>query len=664
MRYTLAALVALFAFPAFAAEPPLPEGAVARLGTTKFRTGASALCLSPDGKHVALRVGDGIDVMNLDTGEVVAQIRDPKRLKHPKESRGPHWFTFAFASGGKEIVTAHCEPEALVWDAATGKFLRSIKGPLKDDPVKLGVKVVAQVSTVFNAQFADFVVCETWAGWQKLDVKTGKWSGVRGGYDRISDVSPDGRWVTDYTDMASVENYIGVTDTKTNKGVYNGESGGAYPFNSTPSPDGKLVACTTDEAGVEVWEIAGGKAKAIPLKDKNLKVSHGGPLFSPDGKTVISAAPNSVYDEKTPHHFARWDAATGERLKDWPMPARIGPWAVDHKNNRIVAVAGQCVFRLDIATGKLHAPPDGFIGYARPAISPDGKFVAVGDAAGVIRLWEAPFSGKPRTLREGGEPVDDLAFSKDGKALFAGHGDRSVSVWSVATGKQTAILNSPVERAKNLSWYRRTNVAVSPDGKTVVAEAESQALWAWDVATAKVLWKEVTAAAGRESTVTGCRPVFAPDGSALYYGRPKGEVSKLDPRTGKELARLVAPVKLKSWATKLAVSPDGKKLAVHTYYNQAELVLFDTDKTDAIWRQTFKLEDAVGGLAFGANGDAVVTVHADGTLRGWKAADGESAFKLRGPAGYVWVLQLTPDGKHAITDTPGATALVWNLPQK
>ena len=46
-------------------------------------------------------------------------------------------------------------------------------------------------------------------------------------YDRISDVSPDGRWITDYTDMASVENYIGVTDTKTNTGVYNGESGGA-----------------------------------------------------------------------------------------------------------------------------------------------------------------------------------------------------------------------------------------------------------------------------------------------------------------------------------------------------------------------------------------------------------------------------------------------------
>ncbi len=49
MRYALIALAALFVSPAFAAEPALPDDAVARLGTTVFRTSGSALCLSPDG---------------------------------------------------------------------------------------------------------------------------------------------------------------------------------------------------------------------------------------------------------------------------------------------------------------------------------------------------------------------------------------------------------------------------------------------------------------------------------------------------------------------------------------------------------------------------------------------------------------------------------------
>lgn len=71
----------------------------------------------------------------------------------------------------------------------------------------------------------------------------------------------------------------------------------------------------------------------------------------------------------------------------------------------------------------------------------------------------------------------------------------------------------------------------------------------------------------------------------------------------------------------------------------------------------------MGGLAFTHDGGAVVTAHADGTVRGRKAADGARTLKLRGPAGYLWCLQLTADGKLAVTDAPGATAHVWKLPK-
>src|SRR3954471_16962200 len=101
MRCLLTALCALFAPLALAAEPPLPAGAVARLGTTKYRTPAWGLCVSPDGKRAALRVGDGIDVMNLDTGEVVARLRDDKLAREPIGREAPK-LSYAFATGGKE----------------------------------------------------------------------------------------------------------------------------------------------------------------------------------------------------------------------------------------------------------------------------------------------------------------------------------------------------------------------------------------------------------------------------------------------------------------------------------------------------------------------------------------------------------------------------------
>lgn len=650
MRYLFVALLALFALPSFAAEPPLPEGAVARLGTTVFRTSGTTLCLSPDGTRAALRVTNGIDVLNLDTGEVVARMRDEKRLPDVIIGRESFRLTFAFAAGGKEVASSGAADGVHVWDAATGKFLRTIAGPKGTDGK------IAGVAKVWNCQFADILIAETWAGWHKLDVKTGKWTAFSGGWQHISDVSPDGRWVTDYTDMASVENYVGVTDSKLSKSVYSGESGGAYPFNSTPSPDGKLVACTVSEACVQVWDIA--TKKEIKLKGVDPKVSHGDPRFAPDGKVLLVDLPSSPYDEKTPPHFARWDTTTGERLADWPLPAGIGSWAVDHKNNRLVMLAGQCVFRIDIATGKLAGPPDGFVGYARPALSPDGKFAAVGDAAGVLRVWEAPFTGKPRALRDAGSAVHDLQFSKDGTTLFVGFADRTATVCDLATSKET-LLKPPAGSLKGPYYTHTMHVAPAPDGKTLLAVIDTVRLWAWDVASGKVLWESKADEKGEG--ITGCRPVFVPDGSAFYYGQSKAEVVKLDPRTGKELARFAVPVNLKSSVARLAVSPDGKRLAAHLYRNDGELVLFDIGKDAALWRQTFTINTAVGGLAFGADGATVVTTHGDGTVRGWKAADGADAFVLRGPAGYVERLQVTADGKFAITSAPGATALVWKL---
>src|SRR5215218_10005429 len=100
MRYALTALAALFAIPALAAEPPLPEGAAARLGTTKYRTAGGSRGLSPGGKRLALRTPDGIDVMDLDTGEVVTRLRDPKLEREPIGRDAPR-LSFAFASGGK-----------------------------------------------------------------------------------------------------------------------------------------------------------------------------------------------------------------------------------------------------------------------------------------------------------------------------------------------------------------------------------------------------------------------------------------------------------------------------------------------------------------------------------------------------------------------------------
>jgi WD40 repeat protein len=668
MRCVLASLCMLVAFPAFADEP-LPEGAVARLGATAFRTAGTGIVLSPDGKRAAVRVGDGIDVLDLDTGAVVSRLCDATRLRHPKRSPGAPWFTFAFTPGGREIVTATAERRVWVWDVPTGKPLRSIPGPAHEEFTADGKKETVSkiVMTVFNCQLAEFLVAETWLGWMKLDVKTGTWLAIKRGDDRISDVSPDGRWVIGYTDQASIENSVSVVDTEVDQRVYAGESGGSYPFRQTPSPDGRLVACTTVEAGPQVWEVA--TKREVMLKGVATKGGHGTPRFTPDGKELVVDLPESVYDEKTPPHFARWDVTTGERLSDWMMPARVTSWAVDHANNRLVAIAGQGVYRIDIATGVISPPQNGFLGAVRAAISADGTFAAVGDSAGLVKLYRAGpagaprlFAGEPTTLRAGGGSIDDLIFSADAKTLFMAYPDRSVGVWDVADGRETAVLAPPVGPERHV-WFRTLQLAVSPDGRTLACEASGQALWAWDVATGKVLW--TLGGDGKRDAIIGCRPVFAPDAQSLYRGCPHAQVAKLDARTGQELARVQIPGIPEWGVTRLAVLADGKKLAAHVYNNVGHLVVFDWELKSERVPMAFRLENAVGGMAFTADGSAVVTTHPDGTLRGRRSDNpGMELFTFRGPTGYTRCLQLTADGTLAITDAPGATAIVWELPRE
>jgi WD40 repeat protein/energy-coupling factor transporter ATP-binding protein EcfA2 len=208
-------------------------------------------------------------------------------------------------------------------------------------------------------------------------------------------------------------------------------------------------------------------------------------VFSPDGKLLASASGDegklltSAIDEKGKDNSVRlWDAASGQPL---------GEALAGHQGNV------NCV-----------------------AFSPDGKFLASGDANGVIILWDVAtrrMIGQPLTGDQ--RPVYSLAFSPD-KILAsgsAGDGTGEIYLWNLITHER---VGEPL--TGHTSFVQ--SLVFSPDGKTLASANGRDAsvgvdasIILWDVATRRPLGSPLKGHTDGISCLA-----FNPDGKVLASG--------------------------------------------------------------------------------------------------------------------------------------------------
>jgi WD40 repeat protein len=630
---------------------PLPEEAISRLGTVRFRHGLGVefLRFTPDGKLLVSQGGDGVRTWDVTTGKQLQALL--------KEKLGDSW-------------------DRGLWSSPLDGCGRQ---PLSDDG-----NLLATVSV---------------DGIQVWNVKTGRQVGTVGGSDYLrASISPDGKRFAAVLGPGS--------------GVEMWERGGGRLWSVSAreqfvqfAPDGKtliVVGSGSDKRPRESDNSIRSLDPATGRQRQRISLGSDWPgalVFSPDGRRLAALCGEET--GKGQVHIRIWETDSGKELLRLDPPAARNPppegflalaFTPDGKS-LLTSDSGDDLVLWDVATGKKSERiGKGMTGASALAIAPDGKTVAVGFVGASIRVIDRT-TGADRAPAPGiGPSASQAAFTPDGGSVVT-IGAEQIVLWDAANGRErrrlvipisysegfladggvTAFLHKPLGKTlrcwdlltgKERSWLPpafpagQEVVGVVPGGKMVaVGPLELDSFSLLDAATGRRLQNFAEPdhkVANVGFTMDGRTLVaFYSDGTARVWDVASGARGRLLVSPGRGESEVVVRFRIRG-----VVSPDGSWVAAD---HSGELTLFDVATGQAIHRLDH-LRSGTAVLAVSANGRVLAwSGSEDPVIHLMEAASGKERRTLTGHRGPVHALAFSADSTKLVSCSSDTTAVVWDL---
>jgi WD40 repeat protein len=681
---------------------PLPAGALARIGTTRFREGnyISAVTIAPDGKALAIASSQSIRILDLATG---------KELRTLKATGFANFTHITYSTDSKLLAGGDYSGRIQFWDPTTGEAAGQITPAAPENGVartsthfsiSADGKFVAVTSENFGANVkAQAIVYEVATGKQKARVEVlhnmsvrahlsgdGKVLATTGQYYPRGGIEPPEK-------QAEINATTELWDATTGKELFKLRGEGATGFSNVAfSPDDKQMVVAVASGGLMVWDPVAGKELRRLAGRRNLNAFV---AYSPDGKTLAAGSQDGT--------MQTWDAATGKRLGLYEVPRSQMSRVAFTKTGRLLAtgITGQTISVWDVLAEKSLTPAGGHqAGISALSFAPDGKGFVSASWDGVVSFWDA--AGKETRhvqLRGDGMPIGPVLFhmttlqvSPDRKHVL-GSFNNGLSLYELDKGREVCAFSGgimgynptgffsgdggllveslsdsrtrkPLIRLFNVGTGQEVRkfegqtgdvrqLAFSSDGKTVAAASSNflptgqvHDLRVWEAATGKSLWHVEEAKAWLQGLA------FSPNGKVLAAMDPFGAVVYYEAASGRELRRQAAQPGTNN-ASMLTFSPDGRLLAIAAYDLNARtshLRLYEV--ASGTMRHEFNGHDSnVTALAFSADGKRLATGGNDTTILLWDlTGDTDEVAKGKPTAeelGRLWEALNDADGRAA-----------------
>jgi RNA polymerase sigma factor (sigma-70 family) len=641
---------------------PLPDHALARLGTIRFRYGGRGIAFlrfTPDGRTVVVCGEQGVQTWDAATGKPIHQLF--------KEATGGDPGGAALSPDGRWLATPGML-NVYLWEAATGRLLRTFvlddRRPFRGPYLCAAFSPEGKVLATPDGRLNRVTLWDPATGRRLRNWLTNRQDDV-GQRIVCLTFAQAGKTLVTASANGMIQSWAADTGQPLRQIPLRGRAPSWFPKRLAVSPDGTrlaVLATREDETDgrILVWDVSSGRQIGPPVEPAAAAKSKGlwgfeSIAFTPNGKTLVAGADGTLY---------ACDLAGNASLRPVYRNTHASAVAVSPDGKTVGVAVGATVCLVDLASGKdLGASAGHASSVDRIAVTPDARTIVTASGPDLF-VWDAASGRLRRRLASppdliGGvvsNYVTGLGLIEGGRLAVSSTDQGGLQAWDLDTEKEPRRLAGP--GAPNTLW------AIAPDGRTAVVEGPGGTLVWIDLGTGMEVRRLPRAGDGVY------RAAFTPDGRTLVACYVQNnQVCQWDVATGRKLYEYTfvdaedparptppgggAPV------YNAALSPDGRLLVLGS---QLRFLEVRDRETGEVLRRVNRLPDGVCPMAFSPDGQTLAWA-------GWQTpevhimelATGRERQRLLGHSGRVLSLGFTADGRRLISGGADTTALVWDL---